>query len=506
VKQAANCLSEISLTASMATKMVIIVSMMLVGALARKYSQSSDALVAGKENNTWSGSSVVKKVFKSVPGNGWCTDAAGAESTARTKTLILRCKHAEMLCEKDSMCVAFACVDSKPFAVMYTTTNCGFACDKLSWIANPTLITRAGFDDRQEMAYWQDGACFVTQSAGSEASTALSTNCDFEVDLCGWSLPSDVKFVRAVGRAAGATSGPQAAHTGTGYAIASSNGAYANQKYVLESPYLANFATANEQALLDFWYQMEGAEQGTLSLKCTRSGVLETIWQHDGNQPDGWTHVTTEIPKSSCRFEADTRTAGQSDIAIDDVSITKQVPSRSCDFEADSCEAQWDIVDTATGPGWKRQTGPNKETAYNFVTGNGNRPFGTGPEAAAEGPNGYYLVLDSGGDNNPDRSFVFRTKPFLTSQSATLSFKYSMCGAAMGTLTVWSYSQDGTRTSPSLISLDGNVHRTNRTAWVDQSVVIPSGTTMIEFEAVTRGITSDMAIDEIVFSWDMAYP
>jgi len=481
----------------MATKMVIIVSMMLVGALARKYSQSSDALVAGKENDTWSGSTVVKKRFKSVPGNGWCADAAGLESTARTKTLVLRCKHAEMLCEKDSMCVAFACVDSKPFAVMYTTTNCVFACDKLNWITNHKLITKASFDDRQEMAYWKDGACFVTVGAGGEASTALSTNCDFEMDLCGWSLSSDVfKFTRAVGRKPGATSGPQAAHTGTGYALASSNGAYANQKYVLESPYLGNFATNTQQALLHFWYHMEGDEQGTLSLKCEVDGADVTIWSHNGNQPDGWTQVTAEIPKSQCRFEADTKTAGQSDIAIDDVTITKMEKTRSCNFEEDTCESLWDTAfPTGSSRGWHRQAGYSlPSTAYTVSA--------TGPKQAATGE--FYLVVDASGNNAPDKSFTFRSKSFQTDSDQTLEFKYNMFGEHMGKLYVRAYMQDGSiQELCNAFSGQQNV----QSAWLSKSVIVPSGATMIEFEGVTgQGAHSNMAIDDITFNVELKYP
>lgn len=470
----------------MAMKMVMIVPMMLVGALALKYSQNSDALVAGKDNNT----GVNKKAFHAVAGNGWCVDAAGQESTARTKALILKCKHAEMLCAKDSMCVAFACVDSKPFAVLYTTTNCNYACNKLDWITHPQKITKAGHDDRQEMKYWESGACFVAESSRAQESTALSTNCDFELDLCGWSVVSDLKFVRKLG-----TSAADTAHTGTGYAFASSSGAYANSKYVLESPYLGNFATSSEQALLHFWYHMEGAEQGNLSLKCTHDGAQETIWSHSGNQPNGWTQVTAEIPKSQCRFEADTKTAGQSDIAIDDVTITKMEKTRSCNFEEDTCESLWDTAfPTGSSRGWHRHTGYTMPTNAYTVSS-------TGPAQAATGE--FYLVVDASGNNAPDKSFTFRSKSFQTDSDQTLEFKYNMFGAHMGKLYVRAYMQDGSIKELYAFSGQQNV----QSAWLSKSVTVPSGATMIEFEGVTgQGAHSDMAIDDITFNVELKYP
>jgi len=341
------------------------------------------------------------------------------------------------------------------------------------------------------MKYWESGACFVAESSRAQESTALSTNCDFELDLCGWSVVSDLKFVRKLG-----TSAADTAHTGTGYAFASSSGAYANSKYVLESPYLGNFATSSEQALLHFWYHMEGAEQGNLSLKCTHDGAQETIWLHSGNQPNGWTQVTAEIPKTACRLEADTGAAGKSDIAVDDVTMAKSDTTRTCNFEVDNCDAMWEIRDGGSGPGWHR-------TNHYSSPSTQWRESGTGPSSGATGSDSYYLVVDASGNNNPGKTFYYRTKAFLTVRDEALSFKYNMFGSFMGTLTLKSYKQDGSTE----VRWSKNGMQNTQDDWLSiTDLPIPAGTTMLEFEATTgQGYKSNMAIDDITFNYQLKY-
>lgn len=105
-----------------------------------------------------------RRTFVALPGNGWCVDASGKESTARTKSLRMSCAAAQRMCAQDDMCVAFACVESLQMAVLYTSTGCVLGCDVMKWLIHPDAIAKSGYDSHVlEMAPWKAGSCFVDE-------------------------------------------------------------------------------------------------------------------------------------------------------------------------------------------------------------------------------------------------------------------------------------------------------------------------------------------------------
>jgi len=472
----------------MAAKIVMMMFMMLVGALAIKYNQISDALATS--------TAFVPLGFHALQGNGWCVDSTGQEATARTETLSLSCPNAQTLCEKDSMCVAFACISSGNHAVLYTTTNCAFGCDRLDWIHHPKQIVAAGYDSSNELyAAWDEGVCYVSEAARKVERSADSTTCDFEHDICGWSPVSDHKWFRASGTNHAADTGPHAAHSGTGFVLVDSSGANSNSKFILESPSLSNYATSSDQVLLHFWYHMMGSGMGDLSLACsTDSQSSRTIWQQKGQQAKGWTEVMVEIPQGTCQFEADTGPNDQSDIALDDITITKSAPNRNCTFESEDLCGMWEITPgvESPGPGWSRSTG---EYALSE----------TGPSQAADGQGKYYLYVNSRGNNSPGKTFYLKSKPFRSIQASKIEFKYHMYGAGMGTLALNIKKQDGSTVE--LWKKSGSQQNSATEAWLDAAVDIPVEAEMIEFVATTKdgdrtlAQHGDMAIDDITFAF-----
>jgi len=438
--------------------------------------------------------------FHALQGQGWCVDSAGQEATARTKTLELSCPLAQSLCAKDSMCVAFACIASGNFAVLYTTTNCAYGCDRLDWIHDPKKIVAGGYDSNNPaMNAWAEGACYVSEAAIEHDRSADSSTCDFEVNLCGWDAASDHKWFRASGTNPAAITGPHAAHSGTGFALVDSSGMNKNSTFILASPSLSNYGASSEQVLLNFWYHMMGEGMGTMVLMCENPETqsFQRIWPEleaeIGQQTTGWKEALVEIPKTLCRFEAKTGPNDGSDMALDDINITKSAPNRDCAFETDDLCGMWEITQgvDSPGPGWSRA-----QTAYAISE--------TGPSQAAEGANYHYLYVNSRGQNSPGKTFRLQSKPFLTDSANNIQFKYHMYGAGMGTLTLAVTLKDGS--SQDLWTETGQQQLSGAEAWRDATVSIPTTATRIEFIATTATDTSvdvtkgDMAIDDIRFS------
>ena len=92
-----------------------------------------------------------------VPGNGYCWDAQGQESTARRFTNA-DCEGAKFVCARDCNCVAWACQTGERGSVLYTSTHCSANCGNVDWLLNPDLILQAGHDEENHESLRSKGA------------------------------------------------------------------------------------------------------------------------------------------------------------------------------------------------------------------------------------------------------------------------------------------------------------------------------------------------------------
>lgn len=431
-----------------------------------------------------------RRTFVALPGNGWCVDASGKESTARTKSLRMSCAAAQRMCARDDMCVAFACVESLQMAVLYTSTNCFLGCDVMKWLIHPDAIARSGYDSHVlEMAPWKNGSCFVDERArhGSLIHDKKDTiDCDFEADTCGWTLKGIYKWKNSHSTAIGVDTGPRSAYRGTGFLVAAASSAlYQGKTFEIISPFLGKEAPAGKQSLMTFWYSMDGAAMGDLEFWCDTPVGREKLWSKQGNQGSEWKQAMVEVPATQCRFLAKTGGAS-SDIAIDDLKFEQKSADLSCNFDAGPCDS-WTVATT----GWLRNQAASDSQ-------------NTGPTNGAGGADSWYMYVESSGANAYGKTFELNSRIFLTSEPATLKFKYNMHGANMGTLKVIVVNADDSTTQPFEKVGEQNA---DPAQWLDAEMVIAAGAKQIKFVGITGmgGDKSDMAIDDVEFTFAPKY-
>eukprot|EP00441_Pelagodinium_beii_P000469 CAMPEP_0197703856 /NCGR_PEP_ID=MMETSP1338-20131121/125648_1 /TAXON_ID=43686 ORGANISM="Pelagodinium beii, Strain RCC1491" /NCGR_SAMPLE_ID=MMETSP1338 /ASSEMBLY_ACC=CAM_ASM_000754 /LENGTH=361 /DNA_ID=CAMNT_0043287755 /DNA_START=32 /DNA_END=1117 /DNA_ORIENTATION=- len=115
------------------------------------------------------------KEFVKVPGKGYCWGANNDEDTSR-RIIHVSCDGARALCQRDCNCVAYACLPTKPGAVLYTDSNCELGCRNIAWLLNPDLITKAGFNELNN--WFADGDCYkLACSAGHKVGGNAINTC-----------------------------------------------------------------------------------------------------------------------------------------------------------------------------------------------------------------------------------------------------------------------------------------------------------------------------------------
>jgi len=425
-----------------------------------------------------------RKTFVALPGNGWCVDASGKESTARTKSLRMSCSQAQRMCVRDDMCVAFACVENLQMAVLYTSTNCVFGCDVMKWLIHPDAIAKSGYDSHVvEMAPWKAGSCFVDERArhGSLINEKTdTTNCDFETDTCGWTIKGPFKWKKSSHTSAEMATGPRAAESGTGFLIASASSAlFQGKTFEVISPFLGEGTVTGKQSLMSFWYSMDGALMGDLEFWCDTKDGRRKLWSKEGNQGAGWKKATVEVPATQCRFKAITAKSSSTDIGLDDITFEQKLADISCNFDEGLCD-NWEVATT----GWLRNKGTSD-------TGD------TGPTSGAGGADSSYMYLEASGMGMA-QPFELNSREFLLDADTDLKFKYSMHGANMGTLKLDVVTADGTVQKKWEMIGQQNA---DSAVWLEATVSIPAGAKQLKFTGITGtgGDKSDMAIDDVEF-------
>ncbi|KAK3084897.1 hypothetical protein FSP39_020980 [Pinctada imbricata] len=344
----------------------------------------------------------------------------------------------------------------------------------------------------------------VAQSSNQTAVSLL--NCDFEDNdaICGFvqDPTDDIDWLRQRGRTASTNTGPLTDHT-----YQQQNNIEGHYMYVESSGpsrkgdkarLISSFVNATSALCLKFYYDMYGAEEGTLNVYIQNKETLGTpILSISGNQGTRWKAGIVTIPLAIATggfeivFEGVIGDGYHSDIAIDDLSLIEspcqnsQVPFKTCGFETNdpSCGFTQDKSDDFD---WTRHVGRTASS-------------GTGPTAdhTLGTQQGYYMYTEASGPRRAGDKARLISPLFTWNSTLCLLFYYNLYGLHTGTLNVYVKQGTGDLGRPS-VSISGN----QGNLWKLGKVNIPLSTAQNGFKVVFEGVIGngyegDMAIDDI---------
>ncbi|XP_071104753.1 MAM and LDL-receptor class A domain-containing protein 1-like [Haliotis cracherodii] len=327
-------------------------------------------------------------------------------------------------------------------------------------------------------------------------------SCDFETGLCAFTniQGDDFDWTRAKGATQSYYTGPSTDHTTNsvnGYYmfIESSSPMVTGEKAWLLSEKLP----ATTGSCLTFYYNMNGAGMGTLSVYQLGTLSNKTIFSVTGNKGNVWLQDRVTLTSNTpyrFMFEGKKGVNYTSDMAIDDVSllvgncasqttpgpstvppVSTTAPLYSCDFEHGSC-------------GWSQShTDSFDWTLHQGSTGS----VGTGPsfDHTTMSTQGHYIYIEASGQR-PNASAAFVSPTFTTTGPTCVTFWYHMYGYHVNRLGVYLQSTGKFQQQWTKIGTQGNQWKY---AEVEIGAVI---NTQVVFQAL-RGIgyQGDIALDDL---------
>ncbi|XP_033753484.1 MAM and LDL-receptor class A domain-containing protein 1-like [Pecten maximus] len=323
--------------------------------------------------------------------------------------------------------------------------------------------------------------------------------CDFENGLCGYvqSVSDVFDWTLNSGRTSSAATGPPTDHTfGTNEGhymyIESSRPRRPGDKARLNTPQFSKTSASCFQ----FWYSMNGRTTGRLNVyqrAVSTANLGQPIWKRSGPQGPRWYLGQVTIRSQTdffLTFEGVVGSSFYSDIAIDDITMTTGYcpPPGDCDFESGFCTWYNNQVNDTFD--WQRNKGPSTST-------------GTGPmvDHTLNSRYGTYIYIEASSPRHSGDNAYLMSQMF-GPQQRCIQFYYNMYGATMGSLNLWMW-QNGGQTSHNLWTMMGN----QGNAWKQVQIQIPAASSSyrLVFEGVIgNGVTSDMAIDDIIVVQDYA--
>jgi hypothetical protein len=197
---------------------------------------------------------------------------------------------------------------------------------------------------------------------GTNCTATVSTypySESFETSFGGWSngTGDDFDWTRLSGATPTASTGPDAAYTGSFYAyIESSSPNYPSKTAILTGPCFDLSTLASP--VFNFRYHMYGASTGSLFLEAsTNNGTSWTaIWSASGNKGNSWLYATVGLGAYSggnvrLRFRGTTTTSFTGDIGIDAVNLSGTVSCYTVNvnmtFDNYPEETSWELRNSA---------------------------------------------------------------------------------------------------------------------------------------------------------------
>ena len=366
-----------------------------------------------------------------------------------------------------------------------TTNPCGagqFQCKDQSKCIPASLVCNLAFD------------------CADKSDEAQCGQCNFENGLCGWTDLSNGRYnwTRHSGsQNTGKANGPSTDHTtnaatGNYMYVEGTNGVFFS-KAILQSPALP--ATSNICEMY-FWYNMNGANVGTLVVQAQVNSTSTTLLVKKGSQGAGWKKGVAYIGKTlgnttglritfqvlpSRGFVA----SSTADIAIDDITFNNcnpaaQPPPLACNFDKDFCT-------------WNRALdGDFQWTRKNGTTAS----VGTGPKFDHTSKKGYYIYIETSQPRKQGQVAILDS-PVLPPTPPTghcLSFWYYMFGPTIGSLNIY------LRTNYNR-TLFWNRNGTQGDKWIQAQRQIVSG---IDYSISIQGVVGKGNDNDILFLYGIA--
>ncbi|XP_071956926.1 MAM and LDL-receptor class A domain-containing protein 2-like [Antedon mediterranea] len=321
--------------------------------------------------------------------------------------------------------------------------------------------------------------------------------CDFELagHDCGFTQDTadDFNWRQITGTSGTPGTGPSVDHTlGTKYGGYYFTDASAPRKLGDKARLISETRQASTGSCAEFYYNMNGADMGTLNVYVQPSGITgqkQLLWTLSGDQGDVW-HTAQVTATYSSNFqivwEGVIGTGSKGDIAIDDISVRDGAcsPPGDCNFENGLCT--W--MNTANGDD------------FDWLSGQGvDAGKLTGPidDHTRGDDQGYYMFIEMSNPRIPG------DKAWLVSQNLQspgvsgkcMEFWFHLYGSNMGTLSVYVDAGSGKVLLWQLYSDFGN-------SWVSAQLPITSLNTFVVYFEAVRGSNhlGDMAIDDITFA------
>ncbi|KAH9494980.1 hypothetical protein Btru_018316 [Bulinus truncatus] len=386
-----------------------------------------------------------------------------------------------------------------------------------SWLSasipiNPTVSYQLIFEGVRGTSWSGDIAIDdITVPNGNCAEKtpeAGAVSCTFENQpasspICGFSQDTDDNFDWSINSkdTQSQNTGPYTDHTYgsfTGHYIYTegSSPQKANDTARIRSPTYA--PGTNQQHCLTFYYQMFGADIGTLNVyqvapgRSVQSSVA--LWSRSYDMGPGWrkAEVTLDLMGNyQLVFEGIVGTGYRSDIALDDIVVKNGAcPNpRACSFTVDTC--LWrNLHDGSDDFDWLRNKGETDS-------------FQTGPSTdhTSGSSVGYYMYIESSNRRQGERArFASQMFPAVSNQDYCFSFWYNMFGADIGSLKVLvlnNASYDAISSEATLWELDGQTGPQWMSAQVNISSVYTHKPFMVILEGVIgKSFAGDIAIDD----------
>lgn len=266
--------------------------------------------------------------------------------------------------------------------------------------------------------------------------------CDFESGMCGWVDRSNGRFNfsrHSATQNKGNIVGPSLDHTknsAQGYYVfvEGSQGVFYSTA-ILQSPMMPPSASTCE---LYFYYNMYGANVGTLTTMLFINGTRFPIDIINGNQGQGWhlrkAYIGQRIGAIATKWQVkfyvrpgrSFAPSNTNDIAIDDISFVNcagTAPNISCNFDSGLCN-------------WVQAVNDDFQWTVNKGT---TRTSGTGPSRDHTSGSGQYIYIETSYPRKRGNQATLDspTMPPTPLQGNCLSFWYYMFGPTIGSLRVY---------------------------------------------------------------------